>query len=76
MSKTEPRTILAKIHFIDGVILEKNIPYYDHGCHVSDAENSVRLFLQHTPWIKMEFSEFRPASQVARVTWEEVPGEE
>lgn len=68
-----PKTILTKIHFLDGVILEQEVHHVPMcggtGGTLSEGE-SVRLFLEHTPWLKLEGDEYRPASQVARVTWE------
>lgn len=73
MSEIKSKTILAKIHFLDGVILEKEFQETDGpSCDdYSPAPEVLRIFLEHTPWLKLDGNEFRPASQVEKVTWEE-----
>lgn len=68
--------IRATIHFLDGQVLEKEIAQYDPAMHVSDSRDSVRIWLEHTPWIEMPDNTFLPASRIAKVVWVEVPKED
>jgi hypothetical protein len=62
--------IKATLHFLDGKILEKE---FESGWKCEDhGPRKLQIFLDHTKWIDMGEGEFRPMSQVQKVTWKEL----
>lgn len=64
--------ILATIHFLDGETLEqefddKIVQFCGQSC-----EDTMRIWLNNTQWVSLGNGEYRPMSQVSKVTWKEL----
>lgn len=66
--------ILATIHFLDGQAIEKEFASLDqHDYCATYVPGGLRIWLDHTKWVEMPGNTFLPSSQIAKVTWKELP---